>query len=177
LLPSNRETAISRKYSGQGEQLLGYDGDLHDSYFRALLAVVRFNLLWYLPVFGFAIFLFSGAGLFYGYRDLVVIHRRWTWFALASPSAYFYFSSVIAQIDLPIRLSLMVPIFFERDHEAYRRKYLWTLLTLVGIVVAECFLEVVIWGSFPLPVDGQGHIYIRMVPFLPWPNYPFLARY
>jgi len=32
----------------------------------------------------------------------------------------------------------------------------------------------ILWGSFPLPVDKQGYIRIRMIPFLPWPETPFV---
>jgi hypothetical protein len=44
----------------------------------------------------------------------------------------------------------------------------------VAIFVTALLLQAVIWGSFPLPVDKDGYIHVRLIPFIPWPDIPLL---
>jgi hypothetical protein len=71
------------------------------------------------------------------------------------------------------RITLLSPFVFEIKREASRRLLLTAVLVVAAIWVSEIFLQFLIWGSFPLPVDAQGNERLRLIPFLPWPNQPF----
>jgi len=141
-------------------------------------------------------------GLFYGLLWLVfiavvvpVLHldydllqtefRRWTWAIFISPSAYVFSAVVVGAIVEPVSMLLLIPAFLfpimrgeVEIHPTYRRPYVWGLFVVIGIVgiLAIEFLNLtVMWGSFPLVVDAQNFIRLRMIPFIPWPDGGFLV--
>ena len=73
---------------------------------------------------------------------------------------------------LPLQLLLMIPRFFDTNVPANTKDYFWSLVVAVVIVLSAILLQAIIWGSFPLPVDKDGYIHLRMIPFVPWPDSP-----
>lgn len=142
---------------------------------RDFFAVMRVNLIWYIPL-SVAVFLyFVVPDITSGYHNVALVFHRFSWPVLISPAAYIFISCLLASIFLPVQLMLMVPAFFDRESPAYGRRYVWSLCVFVGIAAACFVLQVLIWGSFPLPVDQKGYIHFRMIPFIPWPETPLFG--
>ncbi len=64
----------------------------------------------------------------------------------------------------------MIPSFFDSETLGHTKRYLLSLGVIVAIIVTVILLQAVIWGSFPLPVDKNGYIHVRVIPFVPWPD-------
>jgi hypothetical protein len=110
-------------------------------------------------------------GIAMTYADARLLLRRWDWFVLASPAFYVFLASSITKVLLPLQAFLAVPA---AAVEAYRQGGLgqgWraaaSLMALILVVVVGA--HVVSWGAFPLEVDDERAIHIRMIPFFPWP--------
>ncbi|WP_372522376.1 hypothetical protein [Sulfuricaulis sp.] len=136
----------------------------------SLISLMRANFIWYLPLSVAVVFYFVIPDVTSGYHNVVLVFHRFSWAIFISPSAYLFFTCVLASVFLPLLLLLMIPTFFDRDSSTYSRRYLWSLTIVIGIAIACFILQVIIWGSFPLPVDHEGYIHLRMIPFLPWPE-------
>ena len=106
----------------------------------------------------------------------LVLHR-WTWAVFLSPSAAVFFGALCGSIFFPIKTLALIPVFFVQDqaNETYRKRYLYSFLTVLGICVGELVIMTIMWGSFPLEVDAHNYIRLRMIPFLPWPAREFLV--
>lgn len=142
----------------------------NDNWFRLLVRAMRFNLIWYVLLGIWIIFYFVVPNVASGFHDVSIVFHRFTWAIFFSPSAYFFFASVVASVFLPFQLLLMIPAFFDNTVPAYRRRYVWSLIMAIVIVISAILLQVIIWGSFPLPVDKDGYVHLRMIPFIPWPG-------
>lgn len=132
------------------------------------------NLLWYIPLSVAVLAYFIIPNITSGYHNVALVFHRFSWLIFVSPAAYLFFSGVLASVFVPAQMMLIIPVFFDPDTPAYRRRYLWSVTIVVGIAVVCFILQIVIWGSFPLPVDHEGYIHVRMIPFLPWPETPLL---
>ena len=76
----------------------------------------------------------------------------------------------------PNALLLLILVPFTADDTSsglYRKRYRWTILSIIGIVAVVLITSVVIWGSFPIYIDSDGHEVIRGIPFVPWQSLPF----
>lgn len=142
---------------------------------RSLFSTMRTNLIWYIPLGAVVLYYFVIPNITSGYHNVTLIFKHFSWLLFISPAAYVFFSCVVASVFLPIQLILMVAMFFDREFPAYSRRYLWSSVVVVGIAVACFILQVIIWGSFPLLVDHEGYIHVRMIPFLPWPESPLFG--
>ena len=142
---------------------------------RSLFSSMRTNLIWYIPLSVAVLFYFVIPDITSGYHNVMLVFSRFSWLVFISPAAYVFFSCVLASVFLPVQLMLIVPLFFNRESSTFGRRYLWSAGVVVGIAVACFILQVIIWGSFPLPVDSEGYIRIRMIPFLPWPESPLFG--
>lgn len=113
----------------------------------------------------------------FDYDLLRLVFRRWTWGLLISPAADMFFALLSGSIAGPILMLLLIPLFFanQKENAKYNRRYSWTLLLLLGIVVGEFVIVTLMWGTFPLEVDAQNYIRLRMLPFIPWPDRQFLV--
>ena len=131
---------------------------------------MRFNLLWYIPLWLWIIIYFIIPDIIAGYHNIGLVFQRFTWAIFLSPSAAIFFSSILGSVLGPPLILLLIPLFFYRDNPAYRYRYLWSIVTVLGIVVSMFILQIIIWGSFPLPVDNEGYIRLRLIPFVPWPT-------
>jgi hypothetical protein len=130
-----------------------------------------FNLLWFLPLSAWLLFVSEGAALSSAYPNLVTFYHRSSWDVCLSPSAGVFFSAVAASIGLPIQPLWLIPSFvFNPSGDLYRRRYVWSAAIMGAVVISGFVVQFIIWGSFPLPVDSEGYVRIRMVPFFPWPT-------
>jgi len=115
-------------------------------------------------------------------RNLKWVFKPLSWKSLLSPSAVVFNIANIATIFVPIIIILIIPIFFDKEQPTlwnkeqyfYKRRYLWTALAIISIFVLMFILTVIIWGSYPVIIDEEKNIRLRMIPFIPWPNYPLL---
>ena len=137
--------------------------------------LMRANLIWYVPLSAAVVFYFVISNAVTGYNNIALVFHQFTWAIFISPSAYLFFSCILATVFLPLQLLLMIPAFFDRSTPRYGQRYLLSFAIVVGIAVACFILQIIIWGSFPLPVDQDGYIHVRMIPFLPWPDTPLFG--
>ena len=94
-----------------------------------------------------------------------------------------FVGAMLGTIVLPVQVLSMIPLLFVRDEsntEFFKPKYVFTrygftFLALLAICVGELILVTVMWGTFPLEVDSQNYIRLRMIPFFPWPARDFLV--
>ncbi len=136
---------------------------------------MRANLAWYVPLVVAVLFYFVIPDITSGFNNIRLVFHRWSWGIFISPAAYIFFTSVLASVLLPIQLLLAIPIFFDSAGPMYPRRHKLSLAVAVGLAVACFLLQLLIWGSFPLPVDSEGYIRLRLIPFLPWPEHPFFG--
>ena len=115
-------------------------------------------------------------------RNLKWIFIPLSWKSFLSPSAIVFNIANILTIFVPIIIMLIIPLFFDKEQPTfwnkgqyfYKRRYLWTALAIISISVLMFTLTVIIWGSYPVIIDEKKNIRLRMIPFIPWPNYPLL---
>lgn len=133
---------------------------------------MRWDLLWYIPLFAFVAWYFSLSNARSAYENIGIVFRHWTWFLLVSPSAYLFFTTALYSVFLPIHFMLFIPPLFSAEVEAatYDRRYLLSFLVLVGLVILVFVNQFVIYASFPLCWQANGVERIRLVPFLPCPK-------
>jgi hypothetical protein len=157
----------------RGKSMASEDVSSRD-YGRWVLFAICYGLLWL--VFIAAVF----PVLHLDYDLLQTEFRRWSWAIFISPSAYVFFGALIDTAAAPVWMLLLVPAFFSKQSDGevnptYKRRYAWTFLVIAGIFVIEIVNLTIMWGSFPLGVDAQHYIRLRMIPFIPWPDGGFLV--
>jgi hypothetical protein len=137
----------------------------------ALRPGMRWNLLWYAPLFAFVVWYFGVANAKAAYDNISLVFRHWTWMLLLTPSAYLFFSTAVYSVFLPIHFMLFIPVFFSPDAKGptYARRYLFSFLVLLALIVALVVTQLVIRDSFPLCWPADGIERLRLVPFLPCP--------
>lgn len=151
------------------------DTKLQGNWFKqSLFKTMQYNLLWYTPLFIWVIIYFVVQNIISGYHNSITIYRRFSLLIFVSPSAYLYFTSLITSVFLPIKLCLIIPAFFEKNNRLFNKRYLCVFGIIAIIWLSALIIQFILWGSFPLPVDKQGYIRVRMIPFLPWPDAPFI---
>lgn len=146
-------------------------GENGGNYFQALVATMRLNLLWFIPLSLWIVDYFVLPNARSGYQNILLGLHRFTWGVLFSPSAYLFLAAVFESLYLPIQLLFTMPIFFVRDAPRYKRRYILSFCTAIAIAVSAILLQFVIVGSFPLPLDKDGYIHLRLIPFFPWPDW------
>ncbi len=133
---------------------------------------MRWNLLWYIPLFALASWyvVFSNAKA--AYENITIVSRHWTWMLLVSPSAYVFLATTIYAVLLPIHFMLFIPRFFSvnADRPTYDRRYPLSILVLLALIVGVFVMLAASRASFPLCWPSDGVERIRLVPFLPCPN-------
>ena len=134
---------------------------------------LRFNLIWYIPLCLWVIFYFVVPSGVSGYQNIKLSLRYFTWIYLISPSAYVFFSMILASVVLPLQLLFYIPLLFSKDTVNYK-KYLYSVLIIIGIAVSAVLLQLIVWGSCPYEFDSNGYEHLRMIPFIPWPRLPFM---
>ena len=91
--------------------------------------------------------------------------QRWSWEVVLSPSAFFCFSVMFASVVWPI-IGLVVIAALVTQRQRWGR----VILTIVVLLLFPFVTDFLIWGSFPLPLDDEGDIHLRLIPFIPWPS-------
>ncbi len=71
---------------------------------------------------------------------------------------------------LPLRLLLYIPLFFGHNLSSYKHRYFWSLCVVLAVAICSALLELIVFGSFPLPAEKDGYLHIRFIPFIPWPD-------
>lgn len=91
-----------------------------------------------------------------------------------SPAAdLFYFVTFLTVIS-PIAILFFIPNFFREDTPFFKRRYLLSILTVPLIFLLMFILLFIAWGSSPVIIYSDQKIRVRMIPFIPWPNHPFM---
>lgn len=135
---------------------------------------MRWNLTWYLPLGVFWGALFIIPVCHHAYKGAAMVVHHLSWLVWISPSAYFFWASTVGSVTAPIYGFFMIPALFDREAQAYKRRYLWAVCVVVGSTAMSVLCSFVSWGSFPLAADHAGFEHVRMIPFLPWPDTPYL---
>jgi hypothetical protein len=126
--------------------------------------------LWFLPLCVTVLSLVERHSVIFAFTILKLSYQRWDWGALFSPSAYLCLSAIEASVDLPLRgLWVVALIVKSTDELGVGRRWLFTVLIIIGIFLVPLIAEIVMWGSFPFIIDNQGISRMRMIPFIPWP--------
>ena len=128
-----------------------------------------FDLLWLLSIpVGFTLY-FEIENIISAFHNMTVLYHRFTWLLFLSPAAACFFSASLSSVFLPIQVLIANAVLFDRNGSYYRRRYRWSAAGLLALGASCALLQLIAWGSFPLPANTEGRVYLRMVPFLPWP--------
>ena len=84
---------------------------------------------------------------------------------MLSPSAFFCFSVMFASVVWPIIGLVLIAALVTQ-----RQRWGSVILTIVVLLLFPFITDFLIWGSFPLPLDDEGNIHLRLIPFIPWPS-------
>jgi hypothetical protein len=139
-----------------------------------LVRGMKFNLIWYIPLSAWVLLYFVVPNFNSGLENIRLVFHRFSWSLFFSPAAALFFSAIVASLFVPFQLLLVIPGFFAAESIGCIKRYVWSLGVVVAIFVTAILLQAVIWGSFPLPVDKDGYIHVRLIPFIPWPDIPLL---
>ena len=134
--------------------------------------------LWYGPLIGLVLPLVEWHTLRYALAVLATARERWDWGGLTSPSADFCWTVVIGSVILPLvgAISASASLFVAGISSAetrQRTRCAHALLILAGIAILPFLTDFLIWGSFPFTFDRDGVGHLRMIPFVPWPDWPY----
>jgi hypothetical protein len=130
---------------------------------------LRWNYIWYSPVSLACMMITCGLSEI-GYHWARLLALNWRWLLLISPSTWLWLAASIVAISLPLRPVFLIPLVFqERTKTSHRLGSIGFIFftSVAGLLI--CLL--VAWGSFPLNPDKNGLLQLRLVPFLPLPNF------
>ena len=129
------------------------------------------NWLWFLPLCIAVLFFVEGHTVPLAWQLLKLGHRRWTWGALFSPSAYFCLGVIAASIFWPIQaLTIVSSIVTAVDPHNPRGRFVRAFVIVFLIFLLPVITDALLWGSFPFTFDRNGIARLRMIPFIPWPS-------
>jgi hypothetical protein len=134
------------------------------------------NRIWYVCLW-LVLAVFFIALLHFHYDICRIELRRATWTVFLSPSAYIFVGAMFSTILFPVKILSMIPVLFvdNESNELFKKRYVLSLLAVLGICVGEFFFLTLMWGSFPLEVDAQHFVHLRLIPFVTWPDRDFLV--
>lgn len=133
---------------------------------------MRWNLLWYLPLVAPALILLGCFDALEFYRQGRVILSHFSWALVFSPAADIWCVADIVSVALPFQTLVAIPGMFDPGADEYKHRYRSAAVSLSIALVGVLLLWVLAWGSFPFDKKGDD-IYMRMIPFVPWPSWPF----
>ena len=139
----------------------GYVGE------RASRRGIGLDVLWFLPACVGTALYFEAANIPSAYHNVALVYQRFTWGLFLSPAAATFLSATLASMWLPIQLLMLSASVFDPAGPLYRRRYFWSTAVVVGIAASAFLLQLIIWGSFPVLTDADGHGRLRMIPFFP----------
>jgi len=113
------------------------------------------------------------AGLVELVRNFGYLWQLWRWPFLFSPAFYVYVLASLNAVYVPVMGCSVVT----RGIGTMKISPSKGLASVAGVVLLTVFAnyacQAVAWGSLPMARQPSGELYMRMIPFLPWPNYPF----
>jgi hypothetical protein len=127
--------------------------------------------LWFLPLCAVVLSLIERHLVTYAFAIVKLGYQRWSWGALLSLSADFCLSLILISVRWPL-LGLLFLAFLVKAGNQLKasQRWVYSVLLIGGISVSPLVVEVLVWGSFPFIIDGQGISRLRMIPFIPWPS-------
>jgi len=126
-----------------------------------------YHLLWYIPC-AFVILLLTAIPNLLCVSDYIVtFFKRFHWAVFLSPSALVFINAAWFSVVAPSLALFLFPKIYSKTP---KRKFWMPMAFFAGILLISIISEIAMWGSFPLPVDKDNYIHIRMIPFIPWPE-------
>jgi hypothetical protein len=129
------------------------------------------NWLWFLPVCVAVLLAVERHTVPYALSLLKLGHKRWTWAALFSPSAYFCVGVMWLSVVGPLWGLALIPAVIHSDDK--RRRYVYAFVIFIAILLLPLVTDALLWGSFPFTFDSRGIGRLRLIPFIPWPDSRF----
>jgi hypothetical protein len=124
--------------------------------------------LWFIPFCLVVLSIVERHTITWAFEALQLAWERWFWGTMISPSAIFCLSVIFASVVWPLYgLGLVANL------AATRQQWRWVFLIAGAILLLPIVTDFLIWGSFPLVIDHEGFIRLRMIPFIPWPSSQF----
>lgn len=134
-----------------------------------------FNWFWYVPLVTWVCIDYGIDNSIRAYRNFRTIFQfPHYWIVLFSPCAYVFAFASLLNFWTPTMMAFLIPWYFtaETSNDLYKKRYQWTVLTILGIIASGMITAAVIWGSFPLIIYPDGSVATRFLPFIPWPHPP-----
>ncbi len=73
-----------------------------ENWLFVMVRVMRFNLLWYVPLAASVFFYFVVANFNGGLHNIRLVFHRFSWALFFSPAAALFFSAIIASVFIPM---------------------------------------------------------------------------
>ena|SRR5271163_1194698 len=134
------------------------------------------DYFWFVPLALYLILRVFWENLELAHSALLAIIHNHGFFVIYSMSYDLWLAAVSALLFFPwIGLFLIVG-FFDPSGQSYKHRYRLAFLTAAGTYTACVILLLLVDGSWPWVADTQGHIHLRIFPFVPygsgWVNVP-----
>ena len=113
------------------------------------------------------------AGLVEFVRNFGYLWQLWRWPFLFSPAFYVYVLASVNGVCLPVMGGSMVTRGIVTMKLSPSKGLAIIVRVVLLMVFANYACQAVARGSLPMTREPSGELYMRMIPFLPWPNYPF----
>jgi hypothetical protein len=137
---------------------------------RYLLGAMGWNLLWVpFPILVFLLLAVFDA--LEGYKNVRVLIEHWTWALLLSPAADMWFGLSLFSVVFPLQATVVIPAMFDPENTS-AHPIRNGALSVIWVPALVFGIQILLWGCFPLQAH-DGHIYMRLVPFIPWPSERF----
>ena len=141
---------------------------------------MSYNLIWYVCLCIWICYYVILENIIVAYLNITWTINTLKWkgvlLSFFSPAAdLFYFVTFLTVIS-PIAILFFIPNFFREDTPFFKRRYLLSILTVPLIFLLMFILLFIAWGSSPVIIDSDQKIRVRMIPFIPWPNHPFMDQ-
>ena len=134
---------------------------------------LAWNWLWFLPLCFVVLCFVESYSVSHAIDIAKLAYQRWSWFGLFSPSAAFCYSAMCASVLLPIYWLGAIAAIMIDDIRDMPKRLLNSFLVAAMILGLPLLTDALIWGSFPFPVDAEGRMHLRLIPFVPWPSLPY----
>jgi hypothetical protein len=130
---------------------------------RILTAVASFTLMALLLI----------ASVIEAVRNLGYLWKLWHWAFLFSPAFYVYCFANVNVLWFPMAASFLLAGVVRGMRVSRLRGIGLTAAIIGGVILANYAFQALAWGSLPITYDHSGDAYIRLIPFIPWPDRPF----
>jgi hypothetical protein len=97
---------------------------------------------------------------------LVAINRHFNFLIFWSPDYYLWLIVMFALLTLPWLCLTLIVFSFNPASNTYLHRYRWAALITAMTFLVFSALAFVAAGSWPLMIDAQNHVRVRIIPFL-----------